>query len=409
MTGLGRPFWLLYTGESTSAVGTAASLIALPVVALHINGDARQAGLVGTALSVGIVAARLPAGVIADRFDRRVLLLVSNLVGTLLLTALALLQARGAVPLPVLITTALLLGAVGSTLAPAESVAVRSFVPHEQLPRALALVQTRSAVAMVAGPLAGGALLAVDAGWVFLVDAATFLTAVICMALLPSGGRAAGSSQAPLRAAFEGLRFVWKSPFLRYAAVNATIVNLVFNGLLTVVIAAAGTTRHGSIDVGVQTAALGAGGLVGSLLAVPAARRLPPAQGVASATALIALALFGFATLHDVWAATLLLALAASAGPVITVVVATAQISVTPGDLQGRVHSGITFLAQAVSPLGPTLAGFSSHALGLTPTVMSASVLVGVLAVVGAVVIRHTTALTAHRDPAPEPLEVHRG
>ncbi|MFE5094553.1 hypothetical protein ACFRCI_30430 [Streptomyces sp. NPDC056638] len=69
--GLGRSFWLLFTGESASALGTAASVIALPVVSLRLTGDVRQAGLTGTALSLGILLARLPAGAIADRCARR--------------------------------------------------------------------------------------------------------------------------------------------------------------------------------------------------------------------------------------------------------------------------------------------------------------------------------------------------
>ncbi|MFE7397070.1 hypothetical protein [Streptomyces sp. NPDC057557] len=69
--GLGRSFRLLFTGKSASALGTAASVTALPVVALRLTGDVRHAGLTGTALSLGILLARLPAGAIADRCARR--------------------------------------------------------------------------------------------------------------------------------------------------------------------------------------------------------------------------------------------------------------------------------------------------------------------------------------------------
>ncbi|WP_338900293.1 MFS transporter [Streptomyces sp. TG1A-60] len=95
--------------------------MALPVVTLHTTGDVRQAGLNSTALSVGIVLARLPAGVIADRYDHRNLLLVNNAIGAGLLGTLTLLLARDTASLWALLAAALLLGAVGSMLAPAET------------------------------------------------------------------------------------------------------------------------------------------------------------------------------------------------------------------------------------------------------------------------------------------------
>ncbi|MFJ6383461.1 MFS transporter [Kitasatospora sp. NPDC092039] len=387
---LGRSFWLLYGGESASALGTAASVIALPVVALRSGGDIRQAGLAGTALSVGVLLARLPAGVLADRCERRALLLLCNAVGALVLAALALSSSGGAPPLWAVLVAALLLGAVGSTLAPVENVVVRSVVRPEQLPRAVGLLQSRTAVAATAGPLAGGALLAVHPSWVFAVDAGSYLAAVCCVALLPKGMRErpgdapAGSAAGPgVRAALaEGVRFIWRVPFLRYAVVNAAVLNLVFNGLLIVVIASGGD----ALDIGVLTAALGTGGLAGSLLAPALARRLPPARGIALGTAVVALALPGYTAAQGHWVAVLPLALAAAAGPVVTVLVAVTQMKVTPPGLQGRVHSGIGFLAQLVAPAGPTLAGLCAHAFGLTGTVAGASAVVVLLAAVGAAV-----------------------
>ncbi|MGW3038948.1 MFS transporter [Kitasatospora sp. NPDC001159] len=395
---LGRSFWLLYGGESASALGTAASVIALPVVALRAGGDVRQAGLAGTALSLGVLLARLPGGVIADRCERRTLLLVCDLAGAAVLAALALLASGGSTPLWALLAAALLLGAVGSTLAPVENVVVRSFVRPEQLPRAIGLLQTRAAVATTAGPLAGGALLAVHPAWVFAVDAGSYLTAAGCAVLLPRGVRERPEAGPGVRTALsEGVRFIWRVPFLRYAAVNAAVLNLVFNGLLIVVVASGGD----ALGVGVLTAALGTGGLVGSLLAPVLARRLPPARGIALGTAVVALALPGFTAARGHWSAVLPLALAAAAGPVVTVLVAVTQMAVTPMELQGRVHSGVGFLAQLVAPAGPTLAGLGAHAFGLTGTVAGAAAVVVALAAVGLVATAGLAATPGLADGRP--------
>lgn len=398
---LSRQFWLLYTGESTSAMGTAATAVALPVVALRATGDVRQAGLVSTVLSVGIVLARLPGGVIADRYDRRVLSLASNTLGVLALGGLTLLMSAGLASLAALLAAAFLVGTVGSTLAPVENVTLRALVPPDLLPRALALIQTRAAAALVAGPLAGGALLAVDATWVFAIDTGTYLVSVVCMAFLPAmptGPRTA--DEHPLRSATEGIRFIWRSPFLRYAAANATVINLVFNGLVIAIIASAGGGADAGI-VGTQTAALGVGALGGSLIAASASQRLAPMRGVALSTAVMAAALSGFALVRGTWAAMIPLAVAAAAGPVLTVVISTTQIRITPNELQGRVHSGIGFLAQVVSPVGPTLAGLGVHAFGLTATVSSAALAAVLLAVVGGPMVARQSDVAAAGPEVP--------
>ncbi|MCQ8194416.1 MFS transporter [Streptomyces rugosispiralis] len=406
----GRLFWFLYCGESASAIGTAASVIALPVVALDHSGDVRQAGFISTALSFGIVLARLPAGVLADRYERRTLLLTCNTIGAFVLGALAVLEATDATGTSALLVAAFLLGSVGSTLAPAENVAVRNFVDADLVPRALALIQSRAAVAMIAGPLAGGVLLKVDAAWVFAADAGTYLVAVWCVALLPAGAGTTSDQQPPVKAAVAGLRFLWRSPFLRYGALNATVLNLVFNGLLIVIIASAEDSGAGDLGVGVQTAALGAGALVGSLAAAPVARHLPPGPGIAGSTAVVAGALLGFATIRTTWATTLLLALAAAAGPVIAVVISATQMRITPPYLQGRVHSGSGFLSQAIAPLGPVLAGASAHTFGLTPTVACAAAAVVLLAIGGAfVAARHGTPRDEVRTAEAGRVEVRRG
>ncbi|MFH8753682.1 MFS transporter [Streptomyces rimosus] len=398
---LGRPFWLLFGGEAASAFGTSASVIALPVVAMQASGNVRQAGLAGTALSAGILLARLPAGVFADRCDRRTLLLYGNLLGAAILGSLALLQSRSALGLPVLTSAALLLGMTGSTLTPAENVAVRNLVHPDLLPRALSLMQARTAVSLIAGPVVGGALLTAEPAWVFTLDATTYLLATACMAALPSGAGPVGPRQPTLKAACEGVRFLWRSPFLRYAAVNAAVLNLIFNGLLIVIITSAGSGERAGLDIGMQTAAIGAGALGGSLIAAPAARRLPAARGIALSTAAIAVALTCFALVHGSAAAAFPLAAASAFGPVVTVLLTTAQMRMTPAELQGRVHSGTGFLAQATSPLAPTLAAVSSQAFGLFPTVLGAALVVVLLALVG-------NSLTARHAPVSPPAATGR-
>ncbi|GAA2535270.1 MFS transporter [Winogradskya humida] len=397
MTGtrLDNRFWLLFGGETASAIGTAASMVAMPVLAFQLSGNLSHTGIVGFAMAAAAVATRLPGGVLVDRVDRRKLMVIANLIAATAVALLAVALAAGAAGLLVLVLASVVVGAVGSCLAPAESAAVRGVVPEPLLPKALAFIQSRAAVAMVAGPVLGGALVAFDATTVFVIDALTYLFAAVCMAAVRIALPADSEPQPVLKAAGEGLRFVLKSPFLRYVAINATLLNLVFNSLLVILVAAAHNNGKGGLAVGVQMAAIGVGALAGAIAAAPIASRFTPAIGVAGGTALVAVGLLLLLVVPTGWPSAVVLGLAAAAGPVVNVVVSTEQIRLTPAGLQGRVNSSIGLLAMAAGPLGPIIAGFTVAAWGVAPTMFGAAAIVLILALVGAAVILRATSQTS--------------
>jgi predicted MFS family arabinose efflux permease len=100
---------------------------------------------------------------------------------------------------------------------PARQALVPSLVPQERLTNTLSLSSTAFQVATVLGPSPAGLVIA---GWgvaaVYLVDAVSFLAAPIALYLInppPVEGALRGIS---VRAAIEGLRFVWHTPIIRF-------------------------------------------------------------------------------------------------------------------------------------------------------------------------------------------------
>jgi MFS family permease len=380
---LNRSFWLLFTGQLTSAIGTASTAVALPLVVLRLTGDLVQAGVVAFVVAAATLAGKLPGGVLADRLDRRTLMITCDLIRLLAMVILTSTLLAGVTSLPVLILVGVLEGLLGSTFAAASSGAVRRLVDEASWPRALSLMQVISAVSLVAGPLIGGALLLWNTAAPFAFDAATYLISAVCLAAIRRRLRVQTPTEGLFRSAVTGLRFVARAPFLLYAAINATVLNLIFDGLVLMLIATSAEPGQDSLVTGVQVAALGIGLLLGSIAAPAMAKRLRPDRGIALSTAAIAPPMAAFALFPTGWPSLVLLMLTAATAPLVNVVIGTNQLRMTPDELQGRVHSAVTLLAMTAAPLGPILAGIAVQAIGIGHTVMIAAGIVVVLAAAG--------------------------
>ena len=74
-----RNFRLLWTGQAISLLGDSAFVVALGWRTFTLTGSARSLGLVLTFQGVGVLTTVLVGGALADRYDRRTLMLVSDL------------------------------------------------------------------------------------------------------------------------------------------------------------------------------------------------------------------------------------------------------------------------------------------------------------------------------------------
>jgi MFS family permease len=147
--------------------------------------DATAIGIV-MALQFGPALLLLPlTGYAADRYDRRrLLILTQTLQGTLAL-GLGILTLTGTVQLWHVYTFALLLGCVTAFDAPARQTFVAELVSDKNLSNAVALNSTSYQGSRMVGPALAGLLIAgVGTGWVFVINAATFITVLISLAAM---------------------------------------------------------------------------------------------------------------------------------------------------------------------------------------------------------------------------------
>ena len=154
---------------------------------------------------------------------------------------------------------------------PAEQSALAHVVPVEQLPEAIGRNDAREHLASLIGPPIGGALFGLAIYAPFAADAASYGISFTSVAFLRTRLRAPARSSLRLRAELvEGIRFIWRVPFLRASILQAAGTNLTWSGLLLTLVFVARAHGASGAVVGAMYALIGAGGLLGSA----ASRRL---------------------------------------------------------------------------------------------------------------------------------------
>ena len=306
---------LFLLGDLVSTLGDSALWLAMAIWIKELTGSSAAAGLVFFCFAVGSLASPL-GGALADRFRRRPLLICANLAGAAVVLLILLVHDRSQVWLIYLVI--FLYGLVGSVISPAQTALLPALVPADLLAEANGARQTLNEGLRLVIPLIGAGLFAlVGAAVVAVIDAATFLVAVVTLlALRVQEERPERASEAPgqggqLTAAF---RFIRADSMLRPITVALALSMLVFGFTESALFSVVTTGLHHSASfVGVLMTAQGAGSVGGGLTAAVLLRRMS-ATTTALALALCAVAVL-LLTLSSVVAVLAAMVVACSSSP----------------------------------------------------------------------------------------------
>jgi MFS family permease len=378
-----RNFRLIWIGLMLSFTGTMMQNAALlwHVSLLVPERKGLALGLVGLVKVVPIVFFSMISGVVADAWDRRRLMLMTQVAATAVAAALALLTFRGlAVVWPIYVLAALG-AAVGAFDMPARAALVPSLVPREHLPNAISLNTIMFQTASVAGPSLGGLLIAAaGVGWVYLANALSFgavIAALLLMRDVPVRQPSEGGSRddVSLRAAVEGLRFVFHSPLIRSTMLLDFLATFFSSATALLPIFAQDILRVGAKGYGWLYAAPAAGALVASAAMVPLTERIERR----GPTLLWAVAGYGLATVvfgvsRSFWLTFACLALTGATDTVSMIIRNIVRQLETPDRLRGRM-TGVNMIFFMGGPqLGELEAGAVANWLGAPFSVISGGV-----------------------------------
>ena len=169
-----RNFLLLWSGHVISAFGDAVTNLTLLILVNALTGSTAAIATMTILLAIPQVTIGLLGGVYADRWERKRILLVSDLVRGILV--LGFLFVDSAQRLWLLYALAFVQACVGTIDNPARGAILPQVVPKEGLLAANSLNQTGNLLAMVLGGVAAGVLVGFsDSYWpAFIIDALTF-------------------------------------------------------------------------------------------------------------------------------------------------------------------------------------------------------------------------------------------
>jgi MFS family permease len=366
-----RDYALLWVGQTLSQIGSQTSWIAYPLLVLALTGSAARAGLVSFANWIPYLLFQLPAGALVDRWDRKRTMLVCDALRALALASIAIAVPLKLVSFEQLVVVAFVERTLSIFFDPAETIALSRIVPTERMAEAVARNDAREYTATLVGPPLGGVLYGISRLAPFAADAASYLVSFISIAALRT--RLAPDhrhKRQRLRTEVaEGVRFLWRIPFLRDSLLQAGATNVVWSSLALALIVV--TRRHGAsgAEIGAMFALLAVGGILGSAASPYLLRRIPP----------------GLLVLGSVWwwgvvVALLVLTtnpflLGAGAGAAIFLApawngtVVGLRIRLTPDRLQGRVQAVDALLSYGVRPFGLLLTGYLLDWIGGRATI----------------------------------------
>ena len=364
-----REFRLLMLGQSVSLLGSALTLVAIPVQMYHLTGSTVAVGLIGLTQFVPILVLALVGGALADAFDRRRLIAGAEL-GSLAVTVALFANALAPDPMlwPLYVGSALLAGATAILRPPLDALVPRLVEPHE-LPAASALYGAARNAAGLGGPaLAGGLIALVGFDATYGLDALTFLASLAALTRMNTPPPAPGAEPPSWRGIVEGVRFARSKPVL--IGTYLIDINAMFFAMPEALFPAYAQRHGGAAVAGVLYAAPAAGALVLSLASGWTRHVVRHGRAVALAAAGWGLGIVVFGIAGPLWLAVAALAAAGASDAVSSIFRGTIWNEVVPDRMRGRL-AGMEMISYSAGPtLGDVEAGFAAALIGLRSSIV---------------------------------------
>jgi predicted MFS family arabinose efflux permease len=368
----------LVVAETVSMMGTRMTYLALPWFVLVTTGSAGKMSLVLAAEILPMAVLGVPSGAVVQRLGSRTTMLVADLARAPILAAVPLLHASGQLTFGLLLAIVALLGC----FAPPYFAAQRTILPQlvgedeRRMSQANSAIEGGTALAALLGPALAGVLIPfLGAANVLYVDAATYLVAfALVLAFVPRRESVVAGAE---RGVLAGVRFIAGDSFL---LVTGSIM-IAFGFLAAGLNAGLPVYAFEEFDAnsriaGLFYAALGAGAIAGTILAVLVVQKVQPLK--LGALGLVAFALplwvLPFQPPWPVIVVALFVAMFFTPlvnGPILGVITAR-----TPDGLRPKVMTALISANTLAAPLGYLVSGQLLERWGVVP--LFAAVVLGI-------------------------------
>ena len=384
-----RDFRLFWVGLFISNIGSWMQITAISWLLYKITNSPFQLGLNGIFRAIPTICFGLFGGTIADRYDRKRLLLVTQITLMLLALTLGFLDQTGLIRVWHIYALTLLSAVVGTLDGPARQALMPSLVPRSVLPNAIAFNSLLWKGTVLIGPaLAGIAISIVGTEGAFYANAVSFLAVVLALFLMraPSQGRLRAGGF--LRDLKEGVAYVFVQKTILGVMVLEATSSIFGLDQAMLTIFARDILDVGASGLGFLQSARGLGAMIGSGLLITMGQSRSQGKMLVFSAILCgtSFALFGLS--HSFLLSLFLLLVVGATDTIWGATRNTILQLQTPEGIRGRVMGVFNLSNRGLNPLGQTETGLVVPLIGAREATLF-----------GGLVVAVVTVLTAWRIP----------
>jgi len=358
-------FTLVWAGQIVSVLASSMTQFALTIWAYEKTGSATALGVVSTSFIVPFLLFSPFAGVMVDRYNRKLMMMISDLTAVIATVGLLVISFFGELQIWHLFIASAINGLGNTFQWPAYSAAISTMVPKENYSRANGMMSLIESVPGVLAPILAGLLLPfILLKGILLIDLVTFFVAigVLMFVAVPQPAQTIEGQEGKgsiIKEAAYGFRYIFKRQGLLGLLIFFICLNFVIglsSSLFSPFILS--RTVNDSAALGAVQSAFAVGAVIGGLLISlwgGFKRRMTSIFIGEALTGLFCLVLFGISRTLPAWIA---VSIVSAIFPVFTNGASQAiwQAKVAP-DVQGRVFSARRMIAWSMGPITPILAG----------------------------------------------------
>ena len=387
-----RDFRFLWLGEMVSTTGSQMQLFAinwhifellrgqtfsLTVFgsALELGAEAFGLGMLGLVRVLPIVLFALLGGMLADSLDRRQVMLWTRVISALVAAVLTALTLSEQIDVnSIYLLTAL--GAAATALdSPARQSIVANLVKPRHLANAISLNTLIFQIATICGPALAGLLVAqAHIGIVYGINTATFVVAIVAIALIRQRGKIKSAANIGWRALIDGIRFTFGTRIIMGTMLLDFFATLFSSARTMLPIVAGDILGVGAMGYGLLATAQPIGALIVGL--IMSLRSEMKRQGL---ILLVSVAVYGLATaifgVSTSFALSYVMFALTGAGDTVSMVIrGTIRQLMTPDEMRGRMVSVNMMFFMGGPQLGELEAGLVASLFGAPFAIFSGGV-----------------------------------
>jgi MFS family permease len=367
-----RSLLALLSGEFISRLGSQFTALALPWFVLVTTGSAAKMSVVFAVELAPIALLGIPSTVLVERFGPKRWMVMNDAIRAPIVALVPLLHAVGHLSYGAI----LLLGGLHGVFSCGYFASQRLILPavvgedEQRLAQANSLVEGTTNVTNLLGPVLAGILIAaVGAANVMWLDACSYVVSVVLIGLFVRVGRQVHQQSEDTHGIWAGLRYLRHDRLLA----RASLSSLTFGFLFPMLVASFPVLAYEQYDgnprvAGLLFAVIGAGQVVGSLLAFRLVTKVRPMRLASLAVIATAAPLWLLVPHVPLAVVGIALAICGASIPLINAPYIGMLTIRVPGALRAKVLQSLLTINQISGPLGYLVAGTLFVRFGLHGT-----------------------------------------